>query len=139
VVWIGWLDWFPHGWGSPVTAAWSAMYFATLLQILQDLNIITPLTYKKKKQITLVDNISKHMWQTISAYHVSEYTWHNQMMTSVKNKLACAMSTSDVRKLCHSGRIASGVSPPRNVKSSKVLKDGGSNSLSVVNIGYTKI
>jgi hypothetical protein len=53
------------------------------------------------------------------ADHVSKYTWHNQMMTSVKRKLARAMSTSDVSKLRHSGRITSGVSPPRNVKSPK--------------------
>jgi hypothetical protein len=41
--------------------------------------------------------------------HVSKYTWHNQMMTCVKKKLACAMSTRDVNKLRHSGRITSGV------------------------------
>jgi hypothetical protein len=67
----------------------------------------------------------------MSADHVSEYTWHNQMMTSVKKKLARAMSTSDVSKLRHSGRIASGVSPPRNVKSPEVPKDEGPKSLSV--------
>jgi hypothetical protein len=71
------------------------------------------------------------------ADHVSEYTWHNQMMTSVKRKLARAMSTSDVSKLRHFGRIASGVSPPRNVKSPEVLKDEGLKSLSVVDLRYT--
>jgi hypothetical protein len=55
--------------------------------------------------------------------HVNKYTWHNQMMTSVKRKLARAMSTSDVSKLRHSGRITSGVSPPRNVKSPEVPKE----------------
>jgi hypothetical protein len=52
-----------------------------------------------------------------------KYTWHNQMMTCVKRKLAHAMSTSDVNKLRHSGRITSGVSPLANDKSSEVPKD----------------
>jgi hypothetical protein len=73
----------------------------------------------------------------MSADHVSEYTWHNQMMTSVKRKLARAMSTSDVSKLRHSRRIASGVSPPRNVKSPEVPKDEGLKSLSAVDLRYT--
>jgi hypothetical protein len=57
-------------------------------------------------------------------------------MTSVKRKLAIAMSTSDVSKLRHSERIASGVSPPRNVKSPEVLKDEGLKALSVVDLRY---
>jgi hypothetical protein len=61
------------------------------------------------------------------------------MMTSVKRKLARAMSTSDVSKLRHSGRIASGVSPPRNVKSPEVPKDEGPKSLSVVDLRYIRI
>jgi hypothetical protein len=72
----------------------------------------------------------------MSADHVSEYTWHNQMMSSVKKKLVHAMSKSDVRNLRHSGRIASGVSPPRNVKSLEVLKDEGPKSLSVIDLRY---
>jgi hypothetical protein len=71
------------------------------------------------------------------ADHVSKYTWHNQMMTSVKRKLARAMSTSDVSKLCHSGRITLGVSPPRNVKIPEVPKDEGSKSLSAIDLRYT--
>jgi hypothetical protein len=80
--------------------------------------------------------IAKDMWWTMSAYHVSKYTWNNQMMTSVKRKLACSMTTSDVSKLRHSGRIASEVSPPRNIKSPKVPKDEGLKSLSVVDLRY---
>jgi hypothetical protein len=57
----------------------------------------------------VADHVSKDMWQTMSADHVNKYTWHNQMMTSVKRKLAHAMSTSDVNKLRHSGRFTSGV------------------------------
>jgi hypothetical protein len=94
---------------------------------------------------TSADHLSKDMWQTTSARtcgrpcqqghvedHVSKYTWHNQMMTSVKRKLARAMSTSDVSKLRHSGRFTSGVSSPTNVKSPEVPKDEGLKSLSVV-------
>jgi hypothetical protein len=68
--------------------------------------------------------------------HVSKYTWHNHMMTCVKRKLACAMSTRDINKLHHSGRISSGFSPPRNVKSLEVLKDKILKSLLVVNLRY---
>jgi hypothetical protein len=57
--------------------------------------------------------------------HVNKYTWHNQMMTSVKRKLARAMSTSDVSKLRHSGRFTSEGSSPTNVKSPEVPKDEG--------------
>jgi hypothetical protein len=63
--------------------------------------------------------------------HVSKYTWNNQKMTSVKRKLARAMSTSDVSELRHSGRIASGVS---NVKSHEVPKDEDPKLLSVVDL-----
>jgi hypothetical protein len=58
------------------------------------------------------------------------------MMTSVKRKLACAMKTSDVSKLRHSGRISLGVSLPRNVKSPEVLKDEGTKSLLFVDLRY---
>jgi hypothetical protein len=64
--------------------------------------------------------------------NVSKYTWHNQMMTSVKRKLARSMSISYVRKLRHSGRFTSGVSSPTNVKIPKVPKDEGPKSLYVV-------
>jgi hypothetical protein len=92
-----------------------------------------------------VDHVYKDMWNTMFADHdskrhvadhVSKYTWHNQMMTCVKRKLAHAMSTHDVNKLRHSRRITSRVSPPRNVKSLKVPKDEGSKSLSVVDLRY---
>jgi hypothetical protein len=90
---------------------------------------------------TSADHLSKDMWQTTSTRtcgrprqqghveyhvskehvedHVSKYTWNNQMMTSVKRKLARAMSTSDVSKLHHSERFSSEVSSP---KMSKVPK-----------------
>jgi hypothetical protein len=84
----------------------------------------------------VADLVRRPRQQTMSADHVSKYTWHNQVMTSVKRKLARAMSTSDVSKLRHSGRIASGVSPPRNVKSPEVPKDEGPKSLSVVDLRY---
>jgi hypothetical protein len=80
--------------------------------------------------------VSRSPQQGHVADHVSKYTWNNQMMTCVKRKLARAMSTRDVNKLCHSGRITSGVSPPRNVKSPEVPKDKVSKSLSVVNLRY---
>jgi hypothetical protein len=67
-------------------------------------------------------------------HHVSKYTWHNQMMTSVKRKLACTMSTSDIRKLCHSGIFSSEVSAPRNVKTPEVSKDEGPKSLSAIDL-----
>jgi hypothetical protein len=76
-------------------------------------------------------HVYKDMWQTKLADHV-KYTWHNQMMTSVKRKLAHAMSTSDVSKLRHSERFTSGVSSPTNVKSPEVPKDEGPKSLSVI-------
>jgi hypothetical protein len=44
----------------------------------------------------------------MSIDHISKYTWNNQMMISVKRKLAHAMSTCDVNKLHHSGRFTSG-------------------------------
>ena len=72
----------------------------------------------------------------MSVDHVSKYAWHNQVMTSIKRKLARAMPTSDIRKLRHSGRIASGVSPPRNVKSIEVPKGKGLKSLSVIDLRY---
>jgi hypothetical protein len=80
--------------------------------------------------------VSRSPQQGHMADHVSKYTWHNQMMTCVKRKLAHAMSTRDVNKLRHSRRITSGVSPPRNVKSLKVPKDEVSKSLSVINLRY---
>jgi hypothetical protein len=67
--------------------------------------------------------------------HVNKYTWHNQKMTSIKRKLAHAMSTSDVSELRHSGRIASGVS---NVKSYEVPKDEDPKFLSVVDLRNTE-
>jgi hypothetical protein len=75
------------------------------------------------QQGRVVDHVSKDTWKTMSEYHVSKYTWHNQMMTCVKRKLACAMSTHDVNKLHYSRRITSGVSPLANGKSSEVPKD----------------
>jgi hypothetical protein len=78
---------------------------------------------------TSTNPVNKDMWQTMSTDHVSEYTWHSHMMTSVKKKLSCATSRSDVRKLHHSGRIALGVSLPRNVRSLEVPKDEGPKSL----------
>jgi hypothetical protein len=93
----------------------------------------------------VADHVHKDMWHTMSAEHdskrhvadhVNKYTWNNQMMTGVKRKLAHSMSTSDVIKLRHSGRIALGVSPPRNVKNPEVLKDEGPKSLSSVDIRY---
>jgi hypothetical protein len=73
---------------------------------------------RPRQQGHVADHISKNTCGRPRHAEVT-YTWHNQMMTSVKRKLARAMSTSDVSKLRHSGRIASGVSPPRNVKSPK--------------------
>jgi hypothetical protein len=55
--------------------------------------------------------------------HVRKCTWHNQMMTCVNRKLARAMSTCDVNKSCHSGRITLGVSPLVNEKNFEVLND----------------
>jgi hypothetical protein len=94
---------------------------------------------------TSVDHHNKDMWHTTSERtcgrphqqghvenHVSKYTWNNQMMTSVKRKLAHPMSTSDVRKIRHSGRFTSEVSLPKNVKIPKVLKDEGPKLLSTV-------
>jgi hypothetical protein len=72
----------------------------------------------------------------MSADHISKYTWNNKMMTRVKRKLARAMTTSDVRKLHHSRRIASRVSPPKNVKSPEVSKDEGQKSLSALDLRY---
>jgi len=72
------------------------------------------------------------------ADHIRKYTRNNHMMTSVKRKLARAMSTSDISKLHHSRRIALGVSPPRNVKSPEVSKEKGSKSLLVIDIRYIK-
>jgi hypothetical protein len=72
----------------------------------------------------------------MSEDHINNYTWHNQMMTYVKKKLARAMSTCDVNKLRHYERITLGVSPPRNVKSLEVPKDKVLKSLSVVNLRY---
>jgi hypothetical protein len=80
--------------------------------------------------------VSRSPQQGHMADHVSKYTWHNQMMTCVKRKLAHAMSTHDVNKLRHSGRITSGVSPPRNVKSPEVPKDEVLKSLSVIDLRY---
>ena len=76
------------------------------------------------------------MWQTMSEDHVNKYTWHNQMMISFKKKLARAMSTSDVSKLRHFGRIALGVLSWTNVESPEVSKDKGMKSLSVVDMRY---
>jgi hypothetical protein len=87
-----------------------------------------------------VNLVSKDVWeihvseprqQGCVEDHVSKYTWHNQKMTSVKRKLARAMSTSDVSELRHSGRIASGVS---NVKSYEVPKDEDLKFLSTVDL-----
>jgi hypothetical protein len=91
------------------------------------------------------DHLNKDMWQTMSTNtcgrphqqghvedHVNKYTWHNQMMTSVKRNLARAMSTSDIRKLRHSERFTSEGSSQTNVKSLEVPKEKGLNSLSVV-------
>jgi hypothetical protein len=58
------------------------------------------------------------------------------MMTRIKRKLAHAISKSDVRKLRHSGRIASEVSPPRNFKSPEVTKDEGPKALSFIDLRY---
>jgi hypothetical protein len=54
------------------------------------------------------------------------------MMTSVKRKLAHAMSTSDISKLRHSGRFTAEGSSQTNVKSPEVPKEEGMKSLSVV-------
>jgi hypothetical protein len=91
------------------------------------------------------DHLINDTWHTMSSrtcgishqqghveYHVSKYTWHNQMMTSVKRKLARAMSTSDVSKLRHFGRSTSEGSSPKNVKSLEVPKDKGSNLVLVI-------
>jgi hypothetical protein len=75
------------------------------------------------KQGGVVDHISKDTWQTTSEDHINKYTSHNHMMTSVKRKLARAMSTCDINKLRHSERITLGVSPLENDKSSDVPKD----------------
>jgi hypothetical protein len=88
------------------------------------------------QQTTLARTCGIPHQQGYVSNHVSEYTWNNQMMTSVKRKLVRAMSTSDVSKLRHSGRISSGVSPPRNVKSPEVLKDEGPKELSAVDLRY---
>jgi hypothetical protein len=68
--------------------------------------------------------------------HISKYTWHNQMMTCVKRKSSRSMSTHDLNKLSHFGRITSGVSPPRNVKILEVPKDEVLKSLSVVDLRH---
>jgi hypothetical protein len=61
---------------------------------------------RPRQKDTSADHVSKEdMWQTMLADHVNKYTWHNQMMTSVKRKLARAMSTSDISKLRHSGDL----------------------------------
>jgi len=88
--------------------------------------------YKDMSHTTLVDHNNKGN----VAEHVNKYTWHNQMMKSLKRTLAHAISVSDVSELCHSGRISSGVSPPRNLKSPKVLKDKDSKSLLSVDLTY---
>jgi hypothetical protein len=80
--------------------------------------------------------VSKSPQQGHVVDHVSKYTWDNHMMTCVKRKLAHAMSTCDINKLHHSKRITLGVSPPRNFKSPKVLKDEVPKSLSVVDLRY---
>jgi hypothetical protein len=68
--------------------------------------------------------------------HIGKDTWKNHMMTTVKRKLTHAMSTSDVSKLRHFGRIALGVLPRTNVKSNEVLKDEGLKSLSTIDLRY---
>jgi hypothetical protein len=92
----------------------------------------TVYTSHPHQQTTLARTYGRPHQQGHVEDHINKYTWHNQMMTSVKRKLTWAMSTSDVRKLCHSGRFTSEVSSPTNVKSLEVLKDEVLNSLSVV-------
>jgi len=58
------------------------------------------------------------------------------MMTSVKRKLAHAMSKSEVRKIHHYERFTLGFSSPTNVKNPKVPKDEGPKSLSSIRYEY---
>jgi hypothetical protein len=97
-------------------------------------------------RFTSTNHVSKDVWeihvdeprqQGRVEDHVGKDTWHNQMMTTVKRKLTHAISTSDVSKLCHFGRIALGFLPRTNVKSPEVPKDEGPKSLSAFDLRYS--
>jgi hypothetical protein len=79
----------------------------------------------------MTDHISKSM--SIDHVSIPCQKIHMESSDDDNHQEACVMSTSDISKLRHSGRIASGVS---NVKIHKFLKNEDSKSLSFIDIRY---
>jgi hypothetical protein len=71
--------------------------------------------------------------------HISKYTWHNQIMTCVKRKLAHSMSTRDVNSYVTLGELLREFHHQEMFKSLEVPKDEGPKSLLVVDLRYPSI